>query len=130
MKSHSLEWLHKAEGDLATAQRELRVRRNPNYDAACFHSQQCAEKAFKAVMAEKNIQIIRTHDIEVLLDSCLELYPLWEGFRSRCQLLTQYAVIYRYPGEAAIKEEARQAVVAAKAIFGEILDTLHTHRNV
>jgi hypothetical protein len=31
------EWIEKAEGDYATAGRELRVRRQPNYDAVCFH---------------------------------------------------------------------------------------------
>jgi hypothetical protein len=34
------EWVAKAEGDYATAGRELRARRHPNYDAACFHAQQ------------------------------------------------------------------------------------------
>ncbi len=38
------EWVEKAEGDLVTAQRELRARNKPNYDAACFHAQQAAEK--------------------------------------------------------------------------------------
>jgi HEPN domain-containing protein len=126
MKNHSLEWIHKASGDLATAQRELRARKNPNYDAACFHAQQCTEKALKAVMSEKCLHIVRTHDLEVLLDGCLESYPLWESFRLKCQLLTQYAVLYRYPGEEAVKEEAREAVAAAKAIYEEILQALCT----
>lgn len=30
------EWVEKAEGDYATARRELRVRKNPNYDASVF----------------------------------------------------------------------------------------------
>ena len=32
------EWIQKAEGDFATAGRELRARKDPNYDAACFHA--------------------------------------------------------------------------------------------
>lgn len=44
MKTETAEWLAKAEGDLRTAQRELLVAELPNYDAVCFHSQQCAEK--------------------------------------------------------------------------------------
>jgi hypothetical protein len=36
------EWIRKAEADFATAQREYRARRDPNYDDACFHAQQCA----------------------------------------------------------------------------------------
>jgi HEPN domain-containing protein len=38
------EWVEKAEGDFRTAEREARVRKAPNYDAVCFHAQQCAEK--------------------------------------------------------------------------------------
>jgi HEPN domain-containing protein len=42
------EWIDKAEGDFATARREIRVRQAPNYDAVCFHAQQCVEKYLKA----------------------------------------------------------------------------------
>ena len=45
------EWMRKAEADLQTAKRESRVRKNPNYDAVCFHSQQAVEKLFKAKLA-------------------------------------------------------------------------------
>ena len=41
------EWIEKAEGDFTTTRRELRARVSPNYDAACFHAQQVAEKYLK-----------------------------------------------------------------------------------
>ena len=44
MNPLTLEWVEKAEGDWLTAQREYRARKAPNYDAACFHAQQVAEK--------------------------------------------------------------------------------------
>lgn len=44
MNDLTIEWIAKAEGDFASAGREYRARRNPNYDAACFHAQQVAEK--------------------------------------------------------------------------------------
>jgi HEPN domain-containing protein len=44
MKAITQEWVNKAEGDFATAQRELEVKESPNHDAVCFHSQQCIEK--------------------------------------------------------------------------------------
>jgi HEPN domain-containing protein len=44
MNPLTLEWIDKAEGDWITASREYRARRQPNYDAACFHAQQTAEK--------------------------------------------------------------------------------------
>jgi len=50
MKPLTSEWVEKAEGDLATAKREIRVRKAPNFDAVCFHAQQCAEKYLKALL--------------------------------------------------------------------------------
>ena len=44
MKQLTREWIMKAEGDFHTAARERRARTAPNYDAACFHAQQCVEK--------------------------------------------------------------------------------------
>jgi hypothetical protein len=42
MKPLVKEWVAKAEGDFNPDQREFRARTNPNYDAVCFHAQQCA----------------------------------------------------------------------------------------
>ena len=44
MKTLTREWVKKAEGDFNTLLREVRARKAPNYDAACFHAQQCVEK--------------------------------------------------------------------------------------
>ncbi len=55
MKPLTREWVEKAEGDFATARRELRARKDPNYDAACFHAQQCAEKYLKACLQEEDL---------------------------------------------------------------------------
>lgn len=114
MVSISQEWAIKAEGDATTALREYRARKAPNYDAACFHAQQCVEKLLKAVLIQNKIPFRRIHDLEVLLDACLDRYPLWESLRADTQLLTQYAVQFRYPGESADKEEAKEAISAMK----------------
>ena len=63
------EWVTKAEGDFATAGRELRARKAPNYDAACFHAQQCAEKYLKALLQEANMPSGRTHNLIALLEA-------------------------------------------------------------
>ena len=120
MVAISQEWIAKAEGDSTTALREYRARNAPNYDAACFHAQQCVEKYIKAVLIAHQIPFRRIHDLEVLLDACLNLYPLWESMRSDTQLLTQYAVQFRYPGESAEKEEARDAIAAMKRCKREL----------
>ena len=82
MKPITQEWVDKAEGDFATAQREIEVDNNPNYDAVCFHSQQCIEKYLKACLQENNIAFGRTHDLTKLLDAFLTAEPSWENLRN------------------------------------------------
>ena len=108
------EWIAKAEGDAASANRELNARIRPNYDSACFHAQQCVEKYLKAVLIYQAVVFPKVHDLEILLDLCLASFPLWEAMRNDLQLLTQYAVQFRYPGESADKDDARKAVSAMK----------------
>jgi HEPN domain-containing protein len=120
MNAQVKEWVFKADGDAASAMRELRARKHPNYDAACFHAQQCIEKYLKAVLISRRIPVEKIHDLEVLLDRCLEVYPLWEPMRDDLQMLTQYAVQFRYPGENADREEARKAVQAMQRILPDL----------
>jgi HEPN domain-containing protein len=63
MKPITAEWVEKAEGDFATARRELEIDVNPNFDAVCFHAQQCAEKYLKARLIEAGIRFPKTHDL-------------------------------------------------------------------
>jgi HEPN domain-containing protein len=124
MNAQIKEWIVKADGDYATTLREYRARNRPNYDSACFHAQQCVEKYLKAVLIKKRIPFSKIHDLEVLLDLCLAAYPLWEPMRNDMQMLTQYAVQFRYPGESADKEEARQAIEAMKRSLESIRQVL------
>ncbi|MEL6602930.1 MAG: HEPN domain-containing protein [Cyanobacteria bacterium J06614_10] len=110
MKPITQEWINKAEGDFATAHREIQVKTKANYDAVCFHAQQCAEKYLKGYLQELDIHFDRTHELTVLLDSVLRVQPEWESLRSRLKLLTEYAVQYRYPGESATKKDAEKAL--------------------
>jgi HEPN domain-containing protein len=110
------EWIEKAEGDHISALRELRARKNPNYDSACFHAQQCVEKYLKGILQSWRVPFSKTHDLVKLLDACVDRHPEWEVMRDDMKLLTQFAVAFRYPGESATKEEAKRAVKVATAI--------------
>src|SRR5512139_537802 len=101
------EWISKAEGDFLTAGRELRARKMPNYDAVCFHSQQCAEKYLKAILQEQNIPFTKTHNLTTLLGLITPNEPAWELMRPNLEKLNVFAVQVRYPGEAADKTIAR-----------------------
>jgi HEPN domain-containing protein len=67
MNPLTTEWVEKAEKDFATASREFRARKLPNYDPVCFHSQQSAEKYLKAILQEWNISFSKTHNLTTLL---------------------------------------------------------------
>ena len=110
MNPLTIEWIDKAEGDFTTALRELRARKSPNYDAACFHAQQCAEKYLKARLQEAVIAFSRTHNLTVLLDLLLPVEPGWDKLRTKLLALTAFSVAYRYPGASADKDTAREAL--------------------
>jgi len=116
MNDSVAEWIEKAEGDFQTAERELRTRRAPNYDAACFHSQQCVEKYLKAFLIQHQISFRLKHDLEILLELIKPISPDFEFLRDLLLLLNDYAVDIRYPGEVATKEEARAAIKAMRVV--------------
>src|SRR5712691_4743675 len=98
MKPLTREWVEKTEGDFATARREGRVRKAPNYDAVCYHAQQCAEKYLKACLQEADMPFGRTHNLPALLDLLLVLDPDLDTLRAHSRALTVFAVDVRYPG--------------------------------
>jgi HEPN domain-containing protein len=109
MKPLTLEWIDKAEGDFSTMERESRARKEPNYDAVCFHAQQCAEKYLKARLCDAGAAITKIHDLTALLDEVLPVEPLWEAHRKTLAYLGEFAVNVRYPGDKATKEDALEA---------------------
>jgi len=119
MKREILEWVDKAEGDFISAMREYRARKRPNYDAACFHAQQSAEKYLKAYLQLLKITIPKTHDLVRLLSE-IPPSPVLESLRPGMAKLTAYAVEYRYPGECASREVAKEAISVSVAIREEL----------
>jgi len=116
MQPLTAEWVDKAEGDFATLLREVRARRHPNYDAACFHAQQCAEKYLKARLQEANIPFRKTHNLLALLHLLSPIEPSWTTLLSELRLLNLYSGALRYPGYTADKAKARDALHACRAV--------------
>lgn len=116
MRPITKEWIDKAEGDWATTRREMRVRKEPNYDGVCFHAQQCAEKYLKARLQEANIAFSKTHDLVKLLKAVLAAEPSWNVLEIDLIPLTDFAVEYRYPGMSATRTEAKNAVAHCRTV--------------
>lgn len=125
MKPITAEWIEKAEADLATARRELAAIDHPNYDAVCFHAQQCAEKYLKAYLQEADLPFRRTHDLSQLLALTLSIERTWTSMTADLNALSAFAVEYRYPGESADLDEAQEAFDKCEKVRDVIRRAMH-----
>jgi len=109
MKGTTKEWTDKAEADFSTAGREIKTIESPNFDAVCFHSQQCVEKLMKALLIHLGAVPPRTHDLTELDRLLARVYPQWSWPVQELRFLTRAAVDFRYPGESADPAEAAES---------------------
>ena len=94
------------------------------YDAVCFHAQQAAEKALKALLALADAPIPRTHNLEDLQAQCLELPPVTSASGLEAldlSELTPFAVEARYDIEFwPERDEADDAVAMAARVHAAV----------
>ncbi|MEA3282120.1 MAG: HEPN domain-containing protein [Euryarchaeota archaeon] len=100
------EWTLKAEEDCLAIEELYKISVRRFAAIICFHAQQCAEKYLKALLISHNIEPPRTHSLETLLDLIVYNVPELEQYRDMLTGLTPYSVEYRYPGVAAISDDA------------------------
>jgi len=109
------DWLRYAYSDLEPA----RVRRPSKvlFEGLCFHPQQAAEKALKAIPIAKSVPPPKTHNIRTLLDLLPQEVAVPEEIEDAASL-TDYAVTNRYPGdfESVDEEEYKEAVRLAETL--------------
>jgi len=92
-------WLKKAESDLKVVKYLLDIDEPPT-DALCFHCQQAIEKYLKAFLTFYDVHIKKSHDIEAILNLCIEEDKDFELLdRDKITRLTFFAVEIRYPDE-------------------------------
>ncbi len=112
------EWFRNAKSDLRIAEIAM-VNPGILFEDACFHAEQCAEKALKALLTHLDISFPRTHAIEVLLDLLATAGIVVPPNIDEADTLTQYAVQTRYPGkwEAIDREETEKAILIAADVL-------------
>ena len=121
------QWLARADNDLETAKFLLASGR-PFFSAICFHSQQAAEKYFKALLTWNQIEFPKTHDLELLLGIIASTDPALAASLTGVTLLNPYGVEIRYPGdfpettEADAEEAMQLADKVQEAIFLALKD--------
>ncbi|MFQ5633621.1 MAG: HEPN domain-containing protein [bacterium] len=67
------EWIAKAEADYHSALRDYRARKNPNYDGAGFHAQQCIEKYLKGFLLHNEQLSVRLNPFAFFILSSILL---------------------------------------------------------
>jgi HEPN domain-containing protein len=119
------EWLTRAGNDLRVAQFLLTMP-DPPPESIGFHAQQCAEKAIKAYLTFQQIPFERRHDLSYLIDLCIPREPDFGQFRILADLLTPYAVEFRYPETLTPPaiEPVREGVAAAQLIYAFVVELL------
>lgn len=110
------EWIEKAEGDYKIAVDIQRRRKNPVPDGVCYHSQQCAEKYFKAFLVKYGVAPPRTHDLTDLLARCLPYESALSSLLPLLLPLNRYSVELRYPGVTTTVLEATDALATLRQI--------------
>jgi HEPN domain-containing protein len=88
------------------------------YEDLCFHAQQAAEKAIKAVLLRHGIRFPYVHDIRELIRLLKRKAVNVPARVLKARELTNYAVETRYPGlsEPVSDKEYHDAVVLAEAV--------------
>jgi HEPN domain-containing protein len=124
MKRASAQWLESAEMDLGSI--EQIVQREDLTPVAAFHSQQCVEKCFKAVLEEYAQKVPREHSTLKLYARARELIPL-EVDRDILTDLDDLYIESRYPGELGLlpngkptRADAQRFYQFAQSLYEEI----------
>ncbi|MCR4397344.1 MAG: HEPN domain-containing protein, partial [Firmicutes bacterium] len=118
--SEGKQWLRFAFEDLKMARLALSEQ---IFNQACFHAQQCAEKALKGIILSARRPVPRTHklaDLAALLEGRLP-----EDLLPRIVLLDRFYTTTRYPDALPGylpeglpgREESEEAVSAAAELF-------------
>ncbi len=104
MKHITAEWLKSAESDLDTINEIL--GNDQLAQIVAFHSQQCIEKTFKAVIEEFELPSIKTHDLITLKNTISSVYneSLDDDLLS---LLNKLYIDSRYPGELGLLPDGK-----------------------
>lgn len=112
------DWIAKASNDLHAARKLMKDDDN-TLDVAAYQTQQAAEKALKAYLIFRQQPILRTHDLEKLLESYIKFDNTFNQLQKAAEFLFPFAVYARYPDDRFYidREEALEAIKYAEKIL-------------
>ena len=121
------DWLARAKGNLALAGAPLPA--GCFYEDLCFHAQQAAEKALKAIYQHRAWKFRYVHDLEELLAGLRKGGLTPPPKVDQAKQLTGFAFEARYPGpgEPIGEDEYKRALESAKAVVGWAVSVVEGH---
>ena len=120
MDQETSTWLEMAKTDYGVANHLFDNYYPKPLEIICYHCQQAAEKALKAIIVENGAQggMPKLHDLSFLLNQIKNQFVVDEKIYDMADTLTPYGVVVRYPSELFIEEHhAKNALKYAKEIL-------------
>ena len=131
MEQEILQWIKLAEMDYGVAEHLYQTYYPKPYEIICYHCQQAAEKAIKAVITADGAKggMPKLHDLSFLLNQIKNVVKIEEKYYDYADALTPYGVSIQYPNELFLEEKhAKEALRMAKEIL-EWVNSLMDNKN-
>ena len=124
------QWLDKGNDDLRSAEYLSTMRHRTPDEIICFHCQQSAEKYIKGFLFLHDIEPPKTHDLNELLEMCVEINSNFSVLSPKMHILKTYAVAPRYPNDLGITDyDMKTAIEYAKSVQEFILNIINDLQN-
>lgn len=114
------QWIDYAAQDLGVARHLLENYHPKPLEIVCYHCQQSAEKAIKAVIVSLHwpTGIPKSHDLSFLLNQIHNYISIPDAIDDAADALTPFGTMTRYPNELTVEEHhAKQAIAFAEQIL-------------
>ena len=106
MEQEERAWLEFAKTDLGVARHLNELYHPKPLEIICYHCQQAAEKAIKALIVTSGVQsgMPKKHNLSFLLEQIKNNIEVSEKYYDYADTLTPYGIAVRYPNELVIEE--------------------------
>ena len=123
-------WFGKAREDLKVA-KHLRPLEKDFFSGIVFHCQQSSEKAIKGFLTYHNVRVLKTHDMEKLLNAVATINAGLAVKYAQVIVMSQYAVEHRYPDAdqklpLLTEKIVLDAVSLAEELYNELSLLIHS----
>jgi HEPN domain-containing protein len=105
-------WFLQAQADLEVVRT---LQAGGHYAAACFHCQQAAEKALKALLYSQGSRVVLGHSVRELARQCQAHDPAFTEVMGEAALLDQFYIPTRYPNGLPAPAVPSEIYTAAQA---------------